>query len=155
MFTQLQFLAAQQLLKKLYETCCEPLFQKYHLTRMELDVLMLLSEEDGIETAGELVAQLGFTKSHVSKAVEELVHRGWVLAQTDKEDRRRIRLRVSVEAQQVVQEGRSAQRKLAKFLYQGMSEQEQKQFDGYLVRAIEAAQRALDGQEKGESHGTA
>lgn len=155
MFTEYQFLAAQQLLKKLYEACCEPLFQKYHVTRMELDVLLLLSEEHGLRTAGELVAQLGFTKSHVSKAVDELVRRGWISANPDPDDRRRICLQVSEAAAPVVREGRGAQRKLAEYLYHGMSDGEQQQFDAYLVRAVRAAQRALQAQQKGDSHGTA
>lgn len=155
MFTEFQFLAAQQLLKKLYEACCAPIFQKYGLTRMELDILILLSEEQGIQTAGELVAQLGFTKSHVSKAVDELVHRGWVLARPDTADRRRIQLQVSDQALPVVRAGCDAQRKLAEYLYRGMNEQEQQQFDTYLMRAVQAAQQALEQEERGANHGTA
>lgn len=155
MFTEFQFLAAQQLLKKLYEACCEPTFQKYDLTRMELDVLMILSEERGIQTAGELVAQMGFTKSHVSKAVDKLVRRGWLLAWPDTADRRRIQLKVTEKALDVVREGRDAQRKLAEHLYKGMSEQEQQQFDRYLMRAVRAAQQALEQEEKGANHGSA
>ncbi|MEQ2521265.1 MarR family transcriptional regulator [Ruthenibacterium sp. CLA-JM-H11] len=153
MFTQSQFLAAQQLLKKLYEVCCEPVLQNYGLTRMELDVLMILAEENGIEAAGEMVAQMGFTKSHVSKAVEQLVRRGWVQAIRDDQDRRRQCLRLTKAAQSAVEEGRLAQKKLMRFLYHDMDEQEKRQVDSYLVRAAKNAQSALELYEGGKKHG--
>ena len=52
-----------------------------------------------------MVAQMGFTKSHVSKAVEQLVRRGWVQAIRDNQDRRRQCLRLTKAAQSAVEEG--------------------------------------------------
>ncbi|WP_367924680.1 MarR family winged helix-turn-helix transcriptional regulator [uncultured Ruthenibacterium sp.] len=154
MFTEFQFLAAQQLLKKLYETCCEPIFRQYGLTRMELDVLMILAEKKDIETAGELSARLGFTKSHVSKAVESLSRRGLLNTCPDSVDHRRVCLQICDAAKPIISEGFRAQRKLADYLYQGMDEREQKQFDTYLVRAVKAAQMALAKESEEMSNGT-
>ena len=79
-------------IKRLYDHEMAPLMARFTLTRMELDVLLFLSNNPGLDTAAEIVQLRMLTKSHVSKAVDHLTERGLIQQARDEKNRRRVHL---------------------------------------------------------------
>ena len=53
-------------IKALYADCMEPVCHTYHITRMELDILLFLANNPKYDTAAEIIEIRYLAKSHVS-----------------------------------------------------------------------------------------
>ena len=73
-----EFWISLTLVRALYADFLEPVCKTYHLTRMELDVLLFLANNPDFDTATDIVEKRRLTKSHVSLAVNALVHKGYL-----------------------------------------------------------------------------
>ena len=71
------------------------------LTQNEIEVLLFL-QRGTFDTARDISQERGMPRSLVSKAVDQLVRRGYVEAVHDQEDRRVVRLRLLPVAQEMV-----------------------------------------------------
>ena len=78
-----EFRSNSTLTKKIYDRTMEPLCSQYHISRMELDILLFLANNPGYDTAKDIVCQKRFTKSHVSTSLHLL----------EEKDRQLIQLR--------------------------------------------------------------
>lgn len=83
-----EFWTSQTLVHALYANLLEPVCRTHHLTRMELDVLLFLANNPALDTATDIVEKRRLTKSHVSLAVNALVHKGY-LSRTFQENNRK------------------------------------------------------------------
>ena len=72
------FFAHTRTLELLYHKMQAPVLEEYHLTQIELDVLLFLSHHPQQDTAKDIVEIRRLTKSHVSAAVEGLVQRQYL-----------------------------------------------------------------------------
>lgn len=114
---------------KLYDTLLQQACAQTGLTRTEADVLAFLYHHPGCDTAGEIVELRQLPKANVSQAVELLIGRGMLTRRTDAQDRRRVHLQLTDEAQKVLPPLLGAQ----------------DHFEQALLRDIPAQQRALLG----------
>lgn len=117
-----------QALRKAYSVSIEPVCQKWNLTRAEIDVLLFLSGDSGMDRAADIVEYRGLTKSHVSVAVKELCRRGLLESRQDCEDRRAIHLKPTAAAVQIVEDGKAAQKAHISKLFEGFTPEEQQQW---------------------------
>ena len=74
--------------KRAYGQAMEPVCLRHGITRMELDVLLFLAVNPALDTATDIVEKRRLTKSHVSLAVNALVHKGY-LSRTFQENNRK------------------------------------------------------------------
>ena len=79
--------------QKAYARILEPVCVQWNTTRNELDILLFLFNNPGLDRAADIVNHRGITKSHVSLSVATLEARGLLLRRADPADKRIIHLR--------------------------------------------------------------
>ncbi|MGN1168182.1 MAG: MarR family winged helix-turn-helix transcriptional regulator [Lachnospiraceae bacterium] len=124
-----QFWTCQSHIKSLYSDCVEPVLKKYKLTRMELDVLMFLSNNPQFDTATDIIENRRLTKSHVSLAVDSIVKRGFLHKTHALGNRKTIHLSVLDCALPIVHDGKEAQKKFGSILFYNFSSEDRKQIN--------------------------
>ncbi|MCG8470510.1 MAG: MarR family transcriptional regulator [Desulfobacterales bacterium] len=97
---------------KTYEECICFLFAKanqkaqstmkrrlkpYKLTGVQILILEALWEEDG-QTAGEIARRVSLDNATLSGVLDRLTDSGWVLKETDHQDKRALKVRLSSKA---------------------------------------------------------
>ncbi len=101
--------------------------QEEGMTQNEIEVLLLL-QRGAFDTARDISQELGMPRSLVSKAVDQLVRRGYVEAVPDREDRRVVRLRLLPSAGERIERLARARKEFFVRLCQGVTEEEASAF---------------------------
>lgn len=143
MLTTRYFLKAGRQLEKLYTRSITQVSDAYDLTKVEVDVLLFLYNNPEYDTARDIVELRGIAKSYVSKAVDLLINKGFLQAETDAKDRRVSHLTIQALALPIVKEARLAQDKLIQTLYQGISQEEQERLETIFTKMAQNVQEAL------------
>ena len=91
----LESLLTGQQFRRFQERVYAPVTETYGLSLLDIRVLLYLSEHRKYNTAKDIVQRHHWTKSHVSKSIEELIEKGLILRVPDDTDRRKVRLLVS------------------------------------------------------------
>lgn len=78
--------------------------KNYSLTSNQIDVLSFLHENYELNTAKDIVEFIGVSKGLVSRSVDSLIERGYLIYEPDIKDKRKQRLFITDEGQVVVQE---------------------------------------------------
>lgn len=136
MFCELEGFINGQQFKKLYEINCEPLMKKYHLKKIELEVLYFLHSYEMYDTAKDIVNYKCLSKAHVSKAIEGLTQNHYVAACSGSQDRRCIHLTVTEAAQPIIDEMNQIWDHIERCVYQNISVQERAVFTEVLNKII-------------------
>ena len=110
--------------QKGYARMLEPVCKKWDLTRNELDILLFLLNNPGLDRAADIVTRRGIAKSHVSQSVGGLEEKGLLLRIEDSADRRTVRLRLTDRGKLPAQEGQAAQKRFFDLIHQGMTGEE-------------------------------
>ena len=113
-----------QLAKKRYAQLLDPLCNTWGLTKTEVDILLFLANNPGLDRAADIVRIRQITKSHVSLSVSNLEQRGFVYRTFDPEDRRTAHLKLREEALPVIREGNRIQQEFFSRIFAGLSEEE-------------------------------
>lgn len=122
--TAADFFNLTQQFQKPYDRLLSCTAESCGVSRIELDVLLFLQNNPGLDTAHDIVRVRGIAKSHVSKAVELLYRRGYLSAETDKADRRIVRLKLLPAATETVNAGKKAQQTFVREILRGIPEEE-------------------------------
>lgn len=110
--------------QKGYARLLEPICKKWNLTRNELDVLLFLYNNPGMDRAVDIVTNRGLSKSHVSLSITNLESRGLILRQEDPADRRTVHLMLAGNAPEIAETGRAAQKRFFTYLHQGVTREQ-------------------------------
>ena len=102
-----------------YHTAIAPLCASTGLPPAAADIL--LANNPGCETAGEICRMRGMKPALVSFHIDRLVGEGYLLRQPVPGDRRKTALVLTAQAQPIVAEGRELQRAFADRLAEGLS----------------------------------
>ena len=129
-----EFWISQTLVRALYADFLEPVCKTYHLTRMELDVLLFLANNPYFDTATDIVEKRRLTKSHVSLAVNALVHKGYLSRIFRENNHKTVHLVLCGSASPIVSEGRNAQKAFAEILLKDFSEEDARLLHRLLAR---------------------
>lgn len=113
-----------QLAKKRYAQLLDPLCDTWDLNKTEVDILLFLANNPGLDRAADIVRIRQITKSHVSLSVSNLEQRGFVYRTFDPEDRRTAHLKLREEALPVIREGNRIQQEFFDRIFAGLSEEE-------------------------------
>lgn len=106
---------------KLYELKMKPVMIKYHLLKIEIDVLMFLHNNPHFDRASDIVKMRGIAKSHVSKAIDLLYKKGLIDVIQDKKDKRINHLIVLNEAHPIIKDGTECQKEFYNVFFKNMS----------------------------------
>ncbi len=115
-------------IKKAYDSVWDDISEKFSLTRAEIDVLAFIANNPLLNTASNVVDYRMIAKSHVSKAVEHLMERGYVVGNKDQKDRRQVHLALTETADEVVREITKRQHEFKKMMCDGITEEEFRMF---------------------------
>ena len=110
--------------RKGYSRALEPICSQWDLTRNEMDVLLFLYNNPGLDRAADVALHRGMAKSHVSLSVNALESKGLLERHMDPVDRRTIRLALAGDAFYIAQQGREAQKAFFTRIYAGVTEEE-------------------------------
>lgn len=138
----MQFWENLSLLKALYSDCTSEVCEKFRLTKMEYDIMMFLTNNPQCDTAADIVKLRRLTKSHVSAALKNLESRGLVTKSYCGKNQKSLHLKLTPEAAAIVSEGREAQIKYAKILFNGFSDKELMEFYGFYERVCQNCRSA-------------
>lgn len=122
--TPVDFIVVSTQAMKAYESFCQPLCKKYHLSQTAFDVLMFLSNNPAYNTARDICEIRGIRSGMASVAVDFLVKNNYLIRQADSSDRRVWRLILTSESEDIVQEGRKLQLEFGQRLTAGISQAE-------------------------------
>jgi len=134
-------------MKKLVEFCNEPICDKYSITQTEAGILFYLFTHPEQNTATDIVECRYIAKANVSKAVDTLVSKGFLIRRPSLEDRRKIHLFLTEIANTVSEELVKASRQLQKIVYDGVSEEEIRTFQAIYDKLAGNAIRTLSGEQ--------
>lgn len=130
---------------KCYEACMHEVCQSYGLTQFEVDVLAFLHNNPEYNTANHIVEYRLLPKANVSKAIDALLQRGYLTAERDPADRRRVLLALTPASRQATDAILQAQRYFYQQLMVDFSPEEQNLYQTMLTRIT---QNALQGTER-------
>ena len=128
------FFNAMGIAKKEYCRSLEPVCKRFGLTQNELAVLLFLHNNPGRDRAADIVSCRGIAKSHVSLAVNALVHKGYLSRIFRENNRKTVHLVLCGSASPIVSEGRNAQKAFAEILLKDFSEEDARLLHRLLAR---------------------
>lgn len=131
------------LTKKVYDRTMEPLCAFYHITRMELDILLFLANNPGYDTAKDIVVQKRFTKSHVSSSLKLLEEKGYLERSFREDNHKTVHLHLLPASQEIVAAGQEAQRSVFNKIFSGLSPEEIQVLDKITEKIRANIQKAL------------
>ncbi len=107
-----------------YTIACKPICRELGMPQMAFDILMFLSNNPEHCTAKEISKYRGFKENIISVNVNKLVTEGYLLRQSDREDRRKVRLLCTEKAAAIIKQGREIQERFVRQIQQGLSAEE-------------------------------
>lgn len=107
-----------------YSDACKPICRELGMPQMAFDILMFLANNPEHCTAKEISKYRGFKENIISVNVNKLVTEGYLLRQSDREDRRKVRLLCTEKATAIVKRGREMQERFFRRMQQGLTTEE-------------------------------
>lgn len=117
-------LVALSAFSEAYADACKPICRELGMPQMAFDILMFLSNNPEHCTAKEISKYRGFKENIISVNVNKLVTEGYLLRQSDQEDRRKVRLICTEKAASIARRGREIQERFLRQVQQGLSPEE-------------------------------
>lgn len=124
MNTEYEILGATYQMKKVMERACTDLMEAYGLRKVELDILYFLAHAGVQNTARDILNSQHISKAHISKSVDNLRQRGFLVLAEDEADHRCLHLRVTDKGMPVVREFEQVRIRLVERLLSGVTEEE-------------------------------
>ena len=127
-----------------YSDACKPICKELGMPQMAFDILMFLSNNPDHCTAKDISRLRGFKENIISVNVNKLVTEGYLLRQSDREDRRKVRLICTEKAASIVRRGRELQERFFRQMQEGLSPEERKIHAHCLETMATNAKRLLE-----------
>ncbi len=144
MENNLEFLLGGQQFKKLYEKNFCPIIKKYKITKIEIEILLFLQQNQLYDTAKDIVELKSYTKSHVSKATDSLIKNGYLMRRLDEHDRRSVHLEVAPKAQIIIKEALQLRNSLFTVLYKDLTKDEKEALEQIVGKMAVNIKKALE-----------
>lgn len=122
---KLELLLSGRHYKKLQEVYLSSVMEKYQLTMVDIRVLLFLYEHEQFDTAKDIVEMHFLAKSYVSKSVEKLIERGFLLKKHQENDKRYIHLVLQEKACPVIEAVSREKKKMLGRLFSGITGEQQ------------------------------
>lgn len=110
--------------KRYYAASFQPLARAYGLNQLEIDILLFLHNNPDCNTASDIVELRGLAKSNVSTAIERLHQEGYLRVALDRANRRKRRLSLRSEREEVIRRLAERQNTCLRGLTKGFTPEE-------------------------------
>lgn len=127
-----------------YANACKPICRELGMPQMAFDILMFLFNNPEHCTAKDISRFRGFKENVISVNVNKLVTEGYLLRQSDQEDRRKVRLICTEKAAAIALRGREIQGQFLHQVQQGLSAEELRIYTHCMETIAANAQRLLE-----------
>ena len=117
--------------------------EKYQLRQLEYDILMFIYSNPEYNTAADIVRIRKSTKSHVSTSLKVLEDRGFIERRVDKDNKKHVTIHLLQLANEVIEDGKWAQKEFVQDMFEGLSEEEIKVFMNVFQKVYENAERMI------------
>lgn len=131
-------------LLRLYDKMLKKVCREHDLSVIEADVVSFLQNNPGKDTAVDIVELRMLSKGAVSKAVESLIQKSLLERIPDREDRRRIHLKLKPEAADLTESIEDVRREFVDTVLEGFTKEELDTHRQFFDRIFENAQRAVE-----------
>ncbi len=111
-----------------YSSACQPVINRFRISKTSFDILMFLANNPEHFTANEVSSMRNIKPNVVSLHVEKLVHDGYLERCHVEGDRRKIRLICTEKAVPIIEEGHAVQRTFYASMMSGLSEEDLQRF---------------------------
>lgn len=98
--------------------------KKFGLTKVELDILLFLSNNPDYNTAKDISTYRSITKSHVSKSIENLLEINYIKTKPSENDKRRIEIFLLPNSHKAVKAGRQLQDSFMEKILKNITDEE-------------------------------
>lgn len=119
-----EYIAAGELFFRIHEKLMTKIAQEYDLNRTEVKTLIFLHLHPAQNTAKQIVEHWQIPKSCVSKAIDTLTRKGYVVVREDAEDRRVLHLFLQEKAEPLLRRVEKEQEEMMEALASGMTDTE-------------------------------
>ena len=126
-----------------YEIKVSGVCEKYQLRQLEYDILMFIYNNPAYNTAADIVRIRKSTKSHVSTSLKVLEDRGFIERRVDKDNKKHVTIHLLQLANEVIEDGKWAQKEFVQDMFEGLSEEEIKVFMNVFQQVYENAERMI------------
>jgi DNA-binding MarR family transcriptional regulator len=120
----LDVLAGSQQFRKILEKRCEKLNEDYDVRLVEMDILDFLARAGQNNTAKDIMSDLHISKAHISKSVENLRSKGYLVVLEDAQDHRCIHLSITEKAKPLIQAFADERNRFLESLMEGVTREE-------------------------------
>lgn len=107
-----------------YSKIVEPVCEKYSITKAEFDIVMFLANNPCFDTATDVVVKRHIAKSYVSMSVKSLEKKGYIERFYLNNNRRTIHLRLKNSADNIIKDGRAAQKSFYELMFKGIADED-------------------------------
>ena len=137
MYNFTEFWMGIQRMVRLYEKMMREVCDGYRLSMVEVDIIAFLKNNPQKDTAADIVELRMLSKAAVSKGADALIQKGMLEREADPTDRRKIHLKLTMEAFPVTREIQKTQEAFLGLLYEGFSEEEYEMYLRMRARMLE------------------
>ena len=127
-------------MRKLLEKKSEVLVQKYGVRNVELEILLFLYHSSCGDTAKDIVEQKNLSKAHISKSVDNLRAKGFVILTEDDNDRRKRHIELTQKAEEAAKEMLEIHNDCRRIIMRYVTEEEKTVMDCVMQKML----RSLD-----------
>lgn len=131
-------------LLRLYDKMLKKVCREHDLSVIEADVVSFLQNNPGKDTAVDIVELRMLSKGAVSKAVESLIQKSLLERIPDREDRRRIHLKLKPEAADLTESIEDVRREFVDTVLEGFTKEELDTHRQFFDRIFENVRRAVE-----------
>lgn len=110
---------------------------EYSFTPNEISTMIYLRENSDIDTAKQISDKFAVTQSLICRSVDSLIKKGYLTAETDRDDRRINHLTLHIEDEELSRKLDNLNSKYLDILFKGISDGERDQFRMTLGRILD------------------
>lgn len=133
-----------QYVMKAYERTLKKLCAEFGLTLLEAWIVGVMHSNPEMNTARDIAETRMLSKGNVSRAVENLIAKGYLSRRQDKRDRRLVYLSLQPAASAFTERLNEEWEKFGARLFYDFSEEELRTYDGFKERLLKNARDILD-----------
>lgn len=133
----IRMIAVGKKIAHIYNRFSQPICKEHGINQSCFDVLMFCANNPEYNTARDICAIRGIKSGIASVAVENLMKKGLLICEDDRDDRRIHRLIPTEAAMGIISEGRTMQRKFISLLKNGITPEEEKIFEKVNEKILE------------------
>lgn len=130
--------------KHLNDARFEKFMKKYKLRKIDIEILVYLSNIDEHNTARDIVASGMYTKGHVSQSVKRMTEMGYVTSVVDKEDMRIQHIVLTKKAKGIMGEIIDIKTEIEEKIMKGVTEEEKEVLANVMKKIYENIINAYD-----------